>query len=355
MEKKTIVGITQGDVNGISYEVILKTLAEPEVYEDKAVVLYGSPKLVAYFKKNMELELNVPVISSADDAEVGCVSVINCVDDDIKVEPGQSTVMAGKAAFQALEAAVRDLKEGKIDVLVTAPINKNNIQSDVFRFPGHTEYLEASLGNGQKALMLMVSDRMRIAVATGHVSLDLVSQLLTQQRVLEKIELLNQSLKEDFLIERPRIAVLGLNPHAGDGGVIGAQDQTVIAPAVEAAQKQNICCFGPIAADGFFGTENYTHFDGVLAMYHDQGLIPFKALSDGHGVNFTAGLPYVRTSPAHGTAYELAGQNIASEASFREAFFMAVDIFNRRKIYAEMYSNPLPHQRVEHSGNDRSE
>jgi 4-hydroxythreonine-4-phosphate dehydrogenase len=342
---KIRVGITQGDINGVGYEVILKTLSDNRVYEDQAVVIYGSAKVAAYHKKALEIgNISLNSITSARDAQVGKVSIINCIDDDVKVELSQSTSIAGKASFQALERACQDLKDGLIDVLVTAPINKKNIQSEDFHFPGHTEYLESVFGEGKTGLMLMVSPIMRIAVATGHIPLSQVSASLDVAGLTLKIKLLNRSLIKDFGIVKPRIAVLGLNPHAGDEGVIGLEDQQIIAEAVRKSQEQHVCCFGPIPADGFFGSGDFSRYDGILAMYHDQGLIPFKALSMESGVNFTAGLPIVRTSPAHGTAYSLAGQNKASEESFREAFYLACDVYLNRMGHAAMTKNPLRKQ-----------
>ncbi len=349
------IAVTQGDINGISYEVILKTLAEPRVYEQHAVVIYGSPKVAAYYKKNLELDFPITQVQSAENAEYGRVSIVNCNDEEVKVEAGHSTAMAGQASFQALEAAVRDLKAGLVDVLVTGPINKANIQSEHFHFPGHTEYLEQSFAeNGQQALMLMVGESLRVAVATGHMPVDKVASSLSKDLIVRKVKALDQSLRRDFAIDCPRIAVLALNPHAGDNGLLGSQEADILIPAIEELQKENYCCFGPLSADGFFGSGQFSLYDGVLAMYHDQGLIPFKALSAGRGVNFTAGLPIVRTSPAHGTAYELAGQNQADEISFREALLMACDIYFNRKEYAEIHSNPLRRQRVE-SGDDTND
>ncbi|MDD3166346.1 MAG: 4-hydroxythreonine-4-phosphate dehydrogenase PdxA [Bacteroidales bacterium] len=345
------VGITQGDMNGIGFEVILKTLADARVYEDQAVVLYASPKVAAYHKKALDLNtVNIVTVASAQDAMVGRIVLVNCVDDDVKVELGQSTEMAGRAAFQSLDKAVSDLKAGLIDVLVTAPINKQNIQSEHFHFPGHTEFLEKAGGDGRSALMIMASEQLRIAVATGHVPLQRVSESLDVAGLVKIIRNFNQALQVDFGIRKPRLAVLGLNPHAGDHGVIGTEDDDVVAVAIKKAQDNNVCCFGPMSADGFFGSGDYKRFDAVLAMYHDQGLIPFKTLCMDRGVNVTAGLPFVRTSPAHGTAYALAGKNEASEASFREAYYMACDIFRNRQLHLQLSKNPLRRQNVIQSG-----
>ncbi|MDD3320067.1 MAG: 4-hydroxythreonine-4-phosphate dehydrogenase PdxA [Paludibacter sp.] len=350
--EKIIIGISHGDINGIGYEVILKTLAEPRMLETFTPVIYGSPKVAAYHRKQLDIQgINLNIVNSISEINSKRINIINCVDDEIKVELGNSTPEAGKAAFAALERATEDLKDGLIHALVTAPINKKNIQSDDFHFPGHTEYLEKKFGNGTPALMLMVNDVMRVAVVTGHIPVDKVSKELTEQLILEKMTILNESLKTDFRIVRPRIAVLGLNPHAGDEGVIGDEEKKVIIPAMQQAEKQGIICAGPYPADGFFGSGNFSKFDGVLAMYHDQGLIPFKAISMDSGVNYTAGLPIIRTSPAHGTAYDLAGKNLASEDSFRQALYMAYDIYQNRIFSYEISRNPLKtEQRVERGG-----
>lgn len=329
--KKLKIGITQGDINGIGYEIILKTLDDARILEFCTPILYGSPKVAAYHRKNLEITLNLNLITNAAEANEKRVNIINCNDDEIKVELARSTDEAGKAAYLALEKATQDLKSGAIDALVTAPINKKNIQSDEFTFPGHTEYLEEKFGNKGEALMLMVNDFMRIAVVTGHIPITKVAQAITTEKIVEKIHQLNDALKQDFMLTKPRIAVLGLNPHAGDDGVIGDEEKTIILPAIEKVLQEGIICVGPLPADGFFGASNFHHYDGILAMYHDQGLIPFKALSMDSGVNYTAGLSVVRTSPAHGTAYDKAGQNLANESSFREALYLACDIVNNRQ------------------------
>lgn len=329
--KKLKIGITQGDINGIGYEIILKTLDDARILEFCTPILYGSPKVAAYHRKNLEITLNLNLITNAAEANEKRVNIINCNDDEIKVELARSTDEAGKAAYLALEKATQDLKSGAIDALVTAPINKKNIQSDEFTFPGHTEYLEEKFGNKGEALMLMVNDFMRIAVVTGHIPITKVAQAITTEKIVEKIHQLNDALKQDFMLTKPRIAVLGLNPHAGDDGVIGDEEKTIILPAIEKALQEGIICVGPLPADGFFGASSFHHYDGILAMYHDQGLIPFKALSMDSGVNYTAGLSVVRTSPAHGTAYDKAGQNLANESSFREALYLACDIVNNRQ------------------------
>lgn len=339
---KIVIAITHGDINGISYEVILKALAEPRVFENFIPVIYGSSKAAAYHRKLLDIQgINLNAINTIEEVNPKKINIINCTDDELKVELGKSTPDAGIAALAALERAAEDLKKGLVDALVTAPINKKNIQSDQFHFPGHTEYLEQKFGNGNPALMLMANDVMRVAVVTGHIPVDSIASSITSESILEKLRVLNATLKQDFTIVRPRIAILGLNPHAGDDGVIGSQEKDIIEPALLIAQKEGLLCFGPYPADGFFGSGKFNKFDAVLAMYHDQGLIPFKTVSMDSGVNYTAGLPIIRTSPAHGTAYEIAGQNIASEESFRQAMFMAYDIFLNRSFNREISANPL--------------
>lgn len=340
---KIIIGITHGDINGIGYEVILKSLNDNRIFDMFIPVIYGSSKLMGFHKKLLDLRaVNPNVINSAEQAIAKRINLINCVDDNIKVEIGQSTQEAGQAALAALEKATKDLKKGSIHALVTAPINKNNIQSDTFNFPGHTEYLEEKFGENSSSLMMLVSDSIRIAVVTGHVPINEVSEKITEELIVKKLSILNESLQKDFTIIRPRIAVLGLNPHAGDDGVIGDEEQRIIQPALRKAEEKGITCFGPYPADGFFGAETYKKFDAVLAMYHDQGLIPFKTIAMETGVNFTAGLPIVRTSPDHGTAYDLAGKNLASEISFQQALYLACDVFKNRKLNEEISANPLP-------------
>lgn len=355
MEERLIkVGITHGDINGIGYEVILKTLSDSRIAELCTPVIYGSSKVAAYHRKALDLPpVNMNIISEAEEAGQNRVNIINCVDDDVKVELAQSTAQAGDAAFRALEAAVADLKRGAIDVLLTAPINKHNIQNTDFHFPGHTEYLEECFGGvGKKGLMILLNDRLRVALVTGHIPLAEVASAITQEGIVSKLRLFNQSLKQDFGIVKPRIAVLSLNPHAGDAGLLGKEEEEIILPAMQEAEKRGVMSFGPYAADGFFGAELYEHFDGVLAMYHDQGLAPFKTLAMDDGVNFTAGLPIVRTSPAHGTAYDIAGQNLASEQSFRQALYTALDIYRNRLSYREATANPLRKQYFDKGGDN---
>jgi len=339
------VGITQGDINGISYEVIIKTLMDNRINELCVPVVYGSAKVAAYHRKALNIQnFSLNIIRDADKAHLKKSNVINTLDDNIRVELGKSSPEAGKAAVKSLEQAVNDLKQGKIDVLVTAPINKDNIQSEEFDFPGHTEYLTQHFGQNKETLMLMVSDLMKVGVVTGHVPLKQVPEVLTQDLILRKLRVMDHTLLKDFKIRKPRIAVFGLNPHASDGGLMGDEENNIIIPAIKRAKEEGIMAFGPYPADGFFGSSNIKKFDGILAMYHDQGLAPFKAISFDEGVNFTAGLDIVRTSPDHGTAYELAGKDEASPTSFRNALFLALDIFRNRKEYQELASNPLQPQ-----------
>lgn len=339
------VGITQGDTNGVGYEVILKSFAAPELTELCTPVIYGSSKVMTYHRKAIALQaFQANILKNNSQPKEGVVNLIEVI-DEVKVELGTPDKAAGRAAFVALEAAVSDLKSGNIDVLVTAPINKDTIQSDEFRFAGHTEYLEASLGDRDNdrdnALMILCNDKLRVALVTTHLPLAAVPAAITVENVVEKLNVFNRSLREDFNIVMPRIAVLALNPHAGDNGLLGTEEKTVITPAIKQAGDNGILCFGPYPADGFFGNEQYRHFDGVLAMYHDQGLAPFKAIAVDDGVNFTAGLPYVRTSPDHGTGYDIAGQGIANENSLRQAIYTAIDIYRNRVRFEEMYRNPL--------------
>jgi 4-hydroxythreonine-4-phosphate dehydrogenase len=348
MEKKTIIaGISQGDINGIGYEVIIKALSDPMINDICTPVVYGSPKVAAYHRKALNINnFSFNNIRTADEAHTKKANMINCLDDNIRVELGKSTPQGGEAALASLEKAVEDIINGKIDVLITAPIDKKNIQSENFHFNGHTEYLKSKAG-AQEVLMFMIGESMRIGIATGHAPLSKVPGLITIDSLMSKIRMMNQSLIFDFGIRKPRIAVLGLNPHAGDNSLLGTEEAEIITPAIEKAQKEGIMTFGPFPADGFFGAGSFVKFDGILAMYHDQGLTPFKALSFDSGVNFTAGLPFVRTSPVHGTAFAIAGKGEASENSFRQAIYLACDIFRNRQIYTEISKNPLKHQDIE--------
>ncbi|HUX94641.1 MAG TPA: 4-hydroxythreonine-4-phosphate dehydrogenase PdxA [Bacteroidales bacterium] len=348
MEKKNILaGISQGDINGIGYEVIIKALSDPIMNEICTTVVYGSPKVAAYHRKALNINnFSFNNVRSAEEAHVHKSNMINCLDDNTRVELGKSTPQGGEAALISLERAVTDIMNNKLDVLITAPIDKHNIQSDNFQFNGHTEYLKTRAGV-EDVLMFMISESMRIGFVTGHVPLSKVPEIINIDVILRKLKLMQNSLIADFGIRKPKIAVLGLNPHAGDNSLLGKEEEEYISPAIQKAQKEGILTFGPFPADGFFGAGMFSKFDGILSMYHDQGLSPFKALSFDTGVNFTAGLPFVRTSPVHGTAFALAGKGEASESSFRQSVFLACDIFRNRKIYAEITKNPLIHHDIE--------
>lgn len=328
------MGITQGDGNGIGYEVIIKSLADTRILDFFTPVIYGSSKIFGFYKKlihnlgNMETY----VIQSAKEAKPRRINIVNCLPDGVFVEPGQSTPESAKSAITALERAVKDIKSNDIDVLVTAPINKKAMVAEGFGNTGHTEYLQKEFGVDD-VLMFMVSQRMRIGVVTGHIPLKDVPSSITQEKILGKLRLMSDSLKKDFGVIEPKIAVLGLNPHCGDGGLIGDEEKSVILPAVKAANAEGILAFGPYSPDGYFGLGHYEKFDATLAMYHDQGLSPFKALAFEDGVNFTAGLPIVRTSPDHGTAYEMAGRDEANPHSMMSSIYTAIDIFRKRSDY----------------------
>ncbi len=338
---KIKVGISVGDIHGIGMEVILKTLVDSRICDLCSPVIYGSKKLCNFYEKALQINnLNINSISSLDKIKSSHSSVLNIWEEEVKVQIGEPSTVSGQYAFRSLKAAVEDLKAGEIDALVTAPINKKTIQSEEFDFAGHTEFLQHEDG-AEDSLMLMVSDNARIGVVTGHIALADVKSELTTDRILKKITLLNKSLKEDFSIRRPKIAVMSLNPHAGDNGLMGDEEEQIIMPAINQAKSINILAFGPFAADGFFGSSNYSNFDGILAMYHDQGLIPAKSFSFGEGINFTAGLSFIRTSPDHGTAFEIAGKGEASESSFRNALYRAVEIAKNRKENRKLEENVL--------------
>jgi 4-hydroxythreonine-4-phosphate dehydrogenase len=356
-ENRIKIGITQGDINGIGYEVLIKTFLDPRVAELFTPVVYGSQKAASFHKKCIpESEsLTFHPVKSAHEAQSRRVNLVICGNEDqVQVELGQSTAVAGQSALAALQAACDELQEGLIDALVTLPINKANIQSDAFRFPGHTEYLDARF-HDTEPLMILASDRMRVGLVTIHLPLAEVAPHITESAIVEKLRALKSSLVRDFAIRNPRIAVLALNPHAGDEGLLGREEQEIIRPAILTAAKENILAFGPFAADGFFGSGAYASYDAVLAMYHDQGLAPFKALAgEDSGVNFTAGLSVVRTSPAHGTGFDIAGKNLADEGSFRSALYLAADVVRNRRFYAGITANPLQKYEVDRGGKDMS-
>lgn len=334
------LGITQGDINGIGYEIIMKTFSDQRMLEICTPVLYGITKVASYHRKTLNKnDFNFNVIRAAGEVSPKMPNIINLSDDEIRLELGKSTPIAGEWALKSIEHAVRDLQQNQIDGIVTAPINKKNIQSEKFHFAGHTEYLQHAFGG--KALMLLVSGKLRIGVITGHIPLREVPDAITGELITDKINSMEQSLMIDFGIRKPRIAVLSLNPHAGDDGVLGNEDSTIVKPAIQNAFDKGTMVFGPYPADGFFGSGQYNEYDGILAMYHDQGLAPFKALAFSEGVNFTAGLPIVRTSPVHGTAYNLAGKDMADPSSFRHAVYAACDIIANRREHEELTRNPL--------------
>ena len=346
MSEKLRIGISIGDVNGIGLEVIIKTLIDSRVLEYFTPIVYGNTKVASFHRKALGInDFSFNVINEAQHAHPKRPNMINCWQDDVKITLGEENETGGKYAFLSLKRAVDDLLAGEIDALVTAPINKHNIQREEFEFPGHTEYLQARTGSSD-ALMFMISDDLRVGVVTGHIPVKDIAPNISAEAIVSKLVLMDASLKRDFWIRKPKIAVLGLNPHAGDNGLIGTEDDAIIAPAIAEAKAKGVFCFGPYPADGFFASETYTKFDAVLAMYHDQGLIPFKHIAARSGVNFTAGLPVVRTSPDHGTGYDIAGKNVASEASFREALFAAVHIVSRRREQEVLLSNPLVSRRL---------
>ena len=355
MAHKIIVGITQGDSNGIGYEVIIKALSDSRMLDMCVPVLYGCSRTLGLYRKMIPEtdQISTNVINSASDARGKRLNIINCVSDQLPVEPGQPTEASAKAALQALDAAVNDLKEGTIDALVTAPINKHTVAAVGFNYRGHTEYLVDKF-DAKDGLMFLCTESLKIGLVTNHEPLSKVTTLITKDLILNKLRLMDESLKRDFAIDRPKIAVLGLNPHAGDGGSLGMEEIEIIIPAIEEANKENILAFGPYSPDGFFGSNMQYNFDAVQAMYHDQGLIPFKTLAFDKGVNFTAGLPIVRTSPDHGTGYDIAGKCLANPASMASAIYMAIDICRNRMEYDELSANPLEIKQFEGPHRERT-
>ena len=342
MSKMITIGITHGDINGIGYEVIVKALADQHITDMFVPVIYGSSKLFAHNKKLIpEAEgISTNLITTVKDAKAKRINIINCVPESYNIEFGKATKESAEAAMMSLKAAVEDLKAGSLDALVTAPFNKQSMADAGFQFVGHTEYLSSQFPDS-RSLMFLCSDTVKVGVATNHTPLAKVAEVLSPEMIVEKLEIMNDSLKRDFMVEKPKIAVLGLNPHAGDGGLLGREEQEIIVPALDMAKEKGLLAFGPYPADGFFGTGQYTRFDAVLAMYHDQGLIPFKTIAFDRGVNFTAGLPVVRTSVDHGTGYDIAGKNMADPQSMRWAIYMAIDIVKHRQNYDEITANPL--------------
>lgn len=355
MSRKLKIGITHGDINGISYEVIIKALSDSRILDLCTPVIYGSAKILTYYKNSISDTGNFfyTTVDSGASAQPKKINLVNCIDEENpKIEMGQSTPIAGQYALSSLNKAMKDLNSGVIDAVVTAPINKSNMQSDEFGFVGHTEFFAAQ--DGKTPLMLMICENLRVGLVSIHDPLVKVTSRISADSVLEKLRLMKASLVKDFSIVEPKIAVLGLNPHAGDCGLLGKEEQDIVIPAVYAAKQEGIQAFGPFAADGFFGSGSYSKYDATLAMFHDQGLTPFKIIADLGGVNYTAGLSIVRTSPAHGVAYDIAGKDMADPTSFRDAIYAAIDIVRSRELHAEISSDPLPVYSRDKWGKDTS-
>jgi len=324
------IGLTQGDINGIGYEVILKVLADSRIFEAFTPIVYGQSKVFSYYKKNFGMEeMSYAVIRDASQAQPRRINIINHTDEELKVEPGFSTPIAGKASFAALKLATNDLRNGLIDAMVTAPINKSNIISEQFQFKGQTDYIKSFFPENEY-ITLLVNHQMRIGFVTNHIPLRDVPPTITKELIIKKIKLMHEALVKDFNIMAPKIAVLGLNPHAGDNNIMGSEERDIIKPAMEVAKDQDIMAFGPFPADGFFGSDAWRKYDGILSMYHDQGLTPFRVLAIDGGVSYTAGLPVVRTSTTHGTGYDIANKNVADPEAMRHAIYLAIDILNNR-------------------------
>lgn len=343
---KPVIGITVGDINGIGPEVLLKVLADNRLLNLFTPIIFADRNLINFYLKQFDIKnFNYHQIRFPNQMQYHKINVCSDWNEEPVINIGLATEEGGKYALKSLDAGVKALKEKKVDAIVTLPINKKNVQSEKFRFPGHTEYLAARFET-KSHLMMMVAENLRIAVVTGHIQLKLVSSEITQEKILSKLEVFNRSLQSDFDIIKPKLAVLGLNPHAGDEGLLGDEDENIVKPAVETANNKGIIAMGPYPADGFFGAGLHYKFDGILAMYHDQGLIPFKSIAFDRGVNFTAGLPVIRTSPVHGTGYNIAGKFIADESSFREAIYLAINIIKNNISYSELKTNPLKSRMV---------
>jgi 4-hydroxythreonine-4-phosphate dehydrogenase len=345
-KQKIKVGITHGDFNGIGYEVILKAFVDSAMLELCTPVIYGSKKYSSEHRSKLKIDdSSFFFIEKPEDADENKINLIDCCESKEELSLGEPTSTSGKSAYLSLNTAVNDLIKGQIDCLVTAPINKKNIQSKEFDFPGHTEFLSQKDG-GKKELMFMISERLRVGVVTGHIPIKDVSEAISVEKIEKKLKVMNTSLKRDFNIRKPKIAVLGLNPHAGDNGLLGSEEQEIIISAIQNSCQVGIIAHGPFPADGFFGSEQYLNFDGILAMYHDQGLVPFKALSFGEGVNFTAGLSFVRTSPDHGTGYDIAGLNKANPSSMRKAIYSAIEICKNRRLNNSLEAQALKQEDI---------
>ncbi|MFI3264713.1 MAG: 4-hydroxythreonine-4-phosphate dehydrogenase PdxA [Rikenellaceae bacterium] len=351
-DNKLKIGITQGDTNGIGWELILKIFSDSRITELCTPVIYGSSKIAEHYKKLINTEpVTFNVVASAREAKQDKINLVECGESNIAVTPGLAAAEAGKAAIDALEKAASELKIGVIDAIVTAPFNKESVQSDSFNFTGHTEYMDSQFDG--ESMMMMCSDILRVGLVTKHLALSKIGEAITQEKIVKDLNNLRQSLKKDFGIIEPRIAVLALNPHAGEGGMLGDEEVNILQPAILEAFKNGVLAFGPFAADGFFAASSYKKYDAILAMYHDQGLIPFKTLSP-EGVNFTAGLLAVRTSPDHGVAYDIAGTGVANPDSMRNALYMAIDVVRARRSYVKAHANPLQHAERERSHRDMS-
>jgi 4-hydroxythreonine-4-phosphate dehydrogenase len=336
---KIKVGISVGDINGIGIEIILKTFEDARMLELCTPILFASNRIISLHKKELNINIHVHSIDTVAKAVHNKINIVNIWKENVIVNFGKETEEGGKYALLSLQAATKALRDNTIDILVTAPINKHNIQSDDFNFKGHTEFLEAHLEG--ESLMILMTDEIKIGLITGHIPVQEIAAAITPELLTKKINLMYDSLVKDFGITKPKIAVLGLNPHCGDSGVIGTEDDEIVKPTLEKIQAEGKLAYGPYSSDSFFGTESYKRFDGILAMYHDQGLAPFKALSFGNGINFTAGLSNIRTSPDHGVAYEIAGKGTANHNSFKQALYTALDIYKRRKEYNELVQNRL--------------
>ena len=355
MNQKPIIGITCGDLNGIGTELIIKTFADNRILEHCTPVIFSSNKVINFYRKSMpEINFSFQTIKEYNRVNHKQVNLFNCWEEEVNINPGQLTPEGGKYAAISLQTAVAALKQNQIDGLVTAPIHKKNIQSADFSFTGHTPYLKNIFGAGD-VVMMLCADNFRVALVTEHVPVSAITQNISKEKILSKLQIINKSLQKDFGIDKPKIAVLGLNPHAGDEGLIGNEEETIIKPAIKEAKNNNMLVIGPYSADAFFARRSYTRFDAVLAMYHDQGLIPFKTLATGEGVNFTAGISGVRTSPDHGVAFDIAGKNIADNSSFLLAIYECIDIINRRNDYADNRSNPLRKMTATVMGNAKDE
>jgi 4-phospho-D-threonate 3-dehydrogenase / 4-phospho-D-erythronate 3-dehydrogenase len=340
--QKIKLGISIGDLNGIGGEIVLKTFDDSRMLDFCTPVIFASVKTLSFLKKHFDLGINIHGVDNVSQVIEGKINVVNVWKENVNINFGEEDPAIGKYAFRSLEAATKALKNDEIDVLVTAPINKNTIQSEDFNFPGHTDYLARELEGD--SLMFMITDNLKVGLLTDHVALKDIAEVITPQLIEKKIDIIYKTLQQDFRISKPKIAVLGINPHSGDNGLIGKEDETVLKPTLQKIKDKGKLVFGPFAADSFFGSKNHENFDAIIASYHDQGLIPFKTLSFGEGVNYTAGLKKVRTSPDHGTAFEIAGKNIANINSFKEAVFKALEIYKTRKEYKKLTKNPLRKQ-----------